>query len=121
MLTPHLLFSWYPHHGVKNQSLKTKARLMFSVQAKGFMKKTNGLPKNVPGILEVVTKRERAGVVHVENEGLFQALFERSPDAVMLIDPYDPQGAWPIVDCNTQACQMNGYRRAELIGQSIDI
>ncbi|RPJ15962.1 MAG: PAS domain S-box protein, partial [Chloroflexi bacterium] len=28
---------------------------------------------------------------------------------------------WPILDCNEAACLMNGYRRDELIGQSIDI
>ncbi len=81
----------------------------------------NGWPKAVMGIFEVVTERERAGVAHTENEGLFQALFEHSPDAIVLIDPHDPKVSWPIIDCNTAACQMNGYRRAELIGQSIDI
>lgn len=54
-----------------------------------------------------------------ENETLFRTLFELSPDAVILIDPHGPD--WPIVDCNAVACVMNGYRREELIGQSIDM
>ena len=36
----------------------------------------------------------------------------------MLIEPH---GNWPILDCNTAACEMNGYTRSELIGQPIDI
>ncbi len=56
-----------------------------------------------------------------QSETLFRTLFELSPDAVVLIDPHDPNGSWPIVDCNAAACLMNGYCRSELIGQSIDI
>jgi len=61
-----------------------------------------------------LSERERS-------ETLFRTLFELSPDAVVLIDPHDPNGSWPIIDCNAVACNMNGYRREELIGQSIDI
>ena len=85
------------------------------------MTNTNGLPKARRGIFEAVTEREGAGAAHTEHASLFQALFEHSPNAVMLIDPYDPQVSWPIIECNTVACHMNGYHRAELIGQSIDI
>jgi diguanylate cyclase (GGDEF)-like protein/PAS domain S-box-containing protein len=56
-----------------------------------------------------------------QSEFLFRALFEASPDAVMLIDPHDPNGSWPIIDCNAIACVMNGYGREEMIGHSIDI
>jgi PAS domain S-box-containing protein len=56
-----------------------------------------------------------------ESEARFAALFENSPDAIMLIDPGDPTGVWPIVDCNQNACSMNGYRRDELVGQPIDL
>jgi diguanylate cyclase (GGDEF)-like protein/PAS domain S-box-containing protein len=55
------------------------------------------------------------------NETLFRTLFALSPDAVVLLDPYDPNVSWPIIDCNAVACLMNGYQRSELIGQSIDI
>jgi PAS domain S-box-containing protein len=51
----------------------------------------------------------------------FQILFDKSPDAVVLLDPHAPDVSWPIVDCNPAFCQMNGYDRDELIGQSIDI
>jgi diguanylate cyclase (GGDEF)-like protein/PAS domain S-box-containing protein len=58
---------------------------------------------------------------HEKSEALFRALFELSPDAVLLIDPHDPNNSWPIIDCNAAACHMNGYAREELIGQSIDL
>ncbi len=51
----------------------------------------------------------------------FLILFERSPDAVVVIDPHDTDVDWPIMDCNPAFCQMNGYDYDELIGQSIDI
>jgi PAS domain S-box-containing protein len=45
---------------------------------------------------------------------LFRALFKYSPDAVLILEDKT------IVDCNDIFCQMNGYSRDELIGQSID-
>src|SRR6266508_1816942 len=56
-----------------------------------------------------------------DSEERFRLLFEASPDAILLIDPNDPDGSWPIVDCNEVACTMNGYTREELIGQSVDL
>jgi len=56
-----------------------------------------------------------------QSEALFRALFELSPDSIVLIDPNDPKVSWPIIDCNRAACQITGYRRDELIGQPIDI
>jgi PAS domain S-box-containing protein len=63
---------------------------------------------------------------HVQEElkksvQLFQALFNASPDAIVLIDPHSPDISWPIVDCNEATCQMNGYTREELVGHSIDV
>ncbi|CAN5871712.1 hypothetical protein BH10CHL1_BH10CHL1_47610 [soil metagenome] len=66
-------------------------------------------------------ERQQAEVARTRSEVLFRLLFEHLPDAVMLIDPYDPSGSWPILDCNTAAGQMNGYARTELIGQPIDL
>ena len=62
-----------------------------------------------------------AELARQHTEFLFRALFEASPDSVMLIDPHAGNDSWPIMDCNEAACWMNGYRRDELIGQSIDI
>jgi PAS domain S-box-containing protein len=56
-----------------------------------------------------------------DSEERFRLLFEASPDAILLIDPHDPNNSWPIIDCNEVACQMNGYTREEMIGQSIDL
>lgn len=52
-------------------------------------------------------------------EEKFRILFAASPDAIILIDPNQPE--WPIVDCNQVTCDMNGYTREELIGHSIDL
>ncbi|HJR79133.1 MAG TPA: PAS domain S-box protein [Anaerolineales bacterium] len=68
-----------------------------------------------------ITERKQAEARREESETLFRALFGLSPDAVVVIDPYDPHVSWPIIDCNEAACLMNGYRREELIGHSIDI
>lgn len=59
-----------------------------------------------------ITERKQA-------EEKFRILFAASPDAIVLIDPYQP--GWPIVDCNEVTCEMNGYTREELIGHTIDI
>lgn len=77
--------------------------------------------ENVICILHDITSRKQAQAELQKNETLFHALFDHSPDAVVLIDPHDSDFAWPIVDCNTAACLMNGYTREELIGHSIDI
>ena len=68
-----------------------------------------------------ITDRRRAEEALRESEERFQQLFATSPDAIVLINPHDANAAWPIVDCNEAACQMNGYTREELLGQSIDI
>ncbi len=48
------------------------------------------------------------------------ALWEKSPLSIMLFDPHDPHTRVKIVDCNPTACEMHGYKREELVGQSID-
>ncbi|HLO28671.1 MAG TPA: response regulator [Anaerolineales bacterium] len=57
----------------------------------------------------------------MEEQKLLRALLDLSPDAVVVIDPHDPNISWPIIDCNVAACRMNGFFREELIGHSIDI
>ncbi|MBC8077726.1 MAG: PAS domain S-box protein [Chloroflexales bacterium] len=57
----------------------------------------------------------------MDNVALLRLLFARSPDAMLLLDPHHPTQPWQIVDCNEAACAMNGYTRAELIGQPINL
>jgi PAS domain S-box-containing protein len=52
-------------------------------------------------------------------ETYFRLIFQHSPDAILLLDPHQPD--WPIIDCNDETCRMNGYTRKELLGQGIDI
>ncbi|HMB22206.1 MAG TPA: PAS domain S-box protein [Anaerolineales bacterium] len=65
-----------------------------------------------------ITQRKQAEADRLESAIRFRTLFEASPDAILLLDPAD---GWRILDCNPSTCQMNGYSREELIGQSIDI
>ena len=75
--------------------------------------------------LDDLRRRLAAYEVHegrcTQTEEAFRALFEHAPDGLLLLDPYDPSGAWPIVNCNEAAARMNGYTRSELIGQPIDL
>ena len=73
------------------------------------------------GFLLDITERKRIETALQENEALFRTLFEESPDAIFLLDPDTPNGDSRIVDCNAVACAMNGYSRAELIGQPISL
>ncbi len=81
----------------------------------------SGNATRISGIRVDVTERKRAEEKLQESVKLFQGLFNASPDAIVLIDPYNPNTAWPIVDCNEEACRMNGYTREELVGHSIDM
>jgi PAS domain S-box-containing protein len=80
-----------------------------------------GLPKKKLIVFHDITDRKQAEATREQTETLFRALLDLLPDAVVVIDPNDPDGMWPIIDCNEAACSMNGYQREELIGQSIDI
>jgi two-component system, sensor histidine kinase and response regulator len=57
----------------------------------------------------------------MEEQKLLRTLLDLWPDAVIVIDPHDPNVSWPIIDCNAAACEMNGFLREELIGHSIDV
>ncbi len=72
----------------------------------------------VVAISRDITERKKTEMALLESNLQFRTLFEASPEAIMLIDPHDN---WPVLDCNTAACHMNGFTREELIGQSIDI
>ena len=70
--------------------------------------------------VEIAERRQAARALR-ESELRFRLLFTTSPDAILVIDPHDSSISWPIVDCNEVACEMNGYRRQDLIGQSVNI
>ncbi|HEY8994668.1 MAG TPA: response regulator [Lacunisphaera sp.] len=50
-----------------------------------------------------------------------KAIWDNAPLSIVLFDPHDPHVRVKIVDCNPRACEMHGYTREELIGQSIDV
>ncbi len=47
-------------------------------------------------------------------------VWEQAPLSLMLFDPHDPAVPMKIVDCNPMACELHGYTREELVGQSVD-
>jgi PAS domain S-box-containing protein len=72
-------------------------------------------------LVDELSERQRLVQSLVESEARFRLLFASSPDAILLVNPYDPHVLWSIVDCNEVACSMNGYTREELIGQPLDL
>ncbi|MEJ2150444.1 MAG: PAS domain S-box protein, partial [Chloroflexota bacterium] len=68
-----------------------------------------------------IGKHAQAEAAARASEKRFRALYDLSPDGIVLIDPYDKKLSWPIVDCNPTYCTMNGYAYEELVGQTIDI
>ncbi|HEU4746850.1 MAG TPA: PAS domain S-box protein, partial [Anaerolineales bacterium] len=77
-----------------------------------------GKPQYFISQIQDITERKKVETALIESSTQFRTLFEASPDAIVLIDPNQN---WSIVDCNSAACQMNGYTRDELLGQCIDI
>ncbi|HMB24751.1 MAG: response regulator, partial [Chloroflexota bacterium] len=66
-------------------------------------------------------KTHKKKKIQFQEQELLRTLLDLSPDAVIVIDPHDPDVSWPIIDCNAAACLMNGFQRGELIGYSIDV
>ena len=70
------------------------------------------------GAVQDITERKKIEKDLKESSEQFRTLFEASPEAIMLVDP---QGDWPILDCNPAAYTMNGYTRGEVVGKSVDL
>ena len=49
-----------------------------------------------------------------------EAVWQRAPLGIFLLDPHDSEKVIRILDCNQTACDMHGYSREELIGQPLD-
>ena len=82
------------------------------------LRRADGTFEGLVSVNRDITERKQIEDALKETSEQFRTLFEASPEAIMIVDPHDD---WPILDCNTTGCAMNGYARAELIGQSVDI
>ena len=48
-------------------------------------------------------------------------IWDKAPISIMLFSTHDPLVPVKIVDCNPRACELHGYTREEMVGQSIDL
>ncbi|SMB89427.1 PAS domain S-box-containing protein [Deinococcus hopiensis KR-140] len=75
---------------------------------------------NVRGVVfnsRDVTERKLADAELDESRRTLQALFDHSPDGIMLIDFTEEE--MPVLRCNEVAAKMNGYLPHELVGRSV--
>ena len=72
----------------------------------------NGTPVRVIGTSMDITDRKRS-------ETAFRAIFEGSPEGMMLVDVSSRDGSWTIVDCNERAAVMHGCTRKDMIGRPV--
>lgn len=68
-----------------------------------------------------IQNKDQKAVELIAEVARYRKLLELIPDGMLIIDPHHPGVSWPIIECNDAFCQMNGYKRSELLGQSIDI
>jgi PAS domain S-box-containing protein len=64
-----------------------------------------------------ITERKNAEEAIRQSESKFYSLYENSPNAIFISEPE----TYTIIDCNQNACLMNGYTKEELIGQNLNI
>ena len=77
---------------------------------------TGTVPRFGMSIIEDITEQKRAEEALRRSQMMFEKLFDSSPDAILASDR---QGR--IVRVSEQAEKIFGYRRAELLGQTVEI
>ena len=73
-------------------------------------------PRQLLCQVQDITDRKRAEQILLEGEALFRAVLESAPDGMLLIDRVGK-----IVLVNARVEDMFGYRRDQLIGQTVDL
>ncbi len=105
---------------MEKRYLHKSGRIIWVLLSVSLVRDGAGQPLHFISQIQDVAERKQAEAALQASEARFRSLFATSPDAILLLDPHDANVSWPIVDCNEVACQMNGYLREELIGQSVD-
>jgi PAS domain S-box-containing protein len=93
----------------------------FVAQQARIIRDETGDPIQLIGTIQEITDRKLAEAALRESEERFRVLFERSPEAIFILDPQGGDPELPIVDCNEVACRQHGYTRNELIGRSFSL
>lgn len=117
----HLLDGTLRSYQMEKRYLHKDGHLVWILLSVSLVNDAAGAPLYYLSQIQDISERKQAEQSLRESEERFRALFELSPDGIVLIDPYDPGGQWPIVDCNEVFCTMNGYTREELLDQPIDL
>jgi PAS domain S-box-containing protein len=124
-----IVWAVFSYRRWKEVEAETQAREKAQTELQGLYRelearvqdRTVDLSKANESLQAEIAERRQAARALRESELRFRLLFTTSPDSILLIDPHDSSVSWSIVDCNEVACQMNGYRRQDLIGQSVNI
>lgn len=119
--TEQLLAGDVPAYHLEKRYRHRDGALIWAILSVSLVRDAAGRPLYLITQIQDVTARKHAELAIQEREAWFQALYEQSPDSILLLDPHHPSGGWPIIDCNPMACAMHGYSRAELLHQSIDL
>ena len=67
------------------------------------------------GVSRNISERKRAEAALRQSEERYRAILEQSPEAILLVDIAE----YTIVEINPACCQLLGFERGELLGQSL--
>lgn len=95
---------------VEHRMLTKDGEARWFISRGSAIRDTNGNSVRLIGTSTDVTDRKRT-------ESAFRAIFEGSPEGMLLIDMAEGDRKWSILDCNDRAARMHGFARNEVLGR----